>query len=117
MGNAKRINTKIDEVLARLEALDDEDPEDPRVGVTRCALMCKLYSLRVNKAAAEGNAADEIDYQRVLQDWEKRRTQAESVRKNYLLPIILQRLDEWQSAATSIGERQNQPRFADLRKT
>lgn len=87
----------------------DEDPEDPRTGAKICALNCKLYSLLTMLAQLRGKAFDNLQAQH--QDWEKRRTQAEAVRKNWMLPIILGKLEAWQTGASEIKDRTNGPVF------
>lgn len=76
------------------------------------ALQCKQEQLEYQQLKWQGASSRDVESKhRMLSETQKRWHQAEQIRKNKLLPLILRRLDDMESGASAVRDRANKPEF------
>ena len=78
------------------------------------ALQCKQEQLEYQYLKWSAAPSKEVEAKhRMLSESQKRHHQAEQIRKNKLLPLILKRLDDMESGASAVRDRANAPEFSE----
>lgn len=92
----------------------EEDATDLEVRAKILALQCKQEQLEYQRLKWDDAEPRIVEMKhKQLSESQKRWHQAESQKKNKILPLILKRLDEWQSGASAIRDKANKPVFSE----